>query len=684
MRIAVIGPLEVLTEHDVPVVLPDATDRLLLAVLTAAAPDVVSTDRLIEALWHGEPPEPAREFLQVHLARLRRALEPGQPPGASGQYVLRRGAGYVLTTCRADIDALHIGDLSARGRTQLAAGDAAEAVRLLTAALALWRGEPYAEWPDAFFAGERRRLAGVRADVEGALTAARADVAAHPERTETPRRLPAVAVARDEQAHVRPDDEGSGSLVLRAREVRPADGSDHPADQGTGGRRAGLAVGGLLAALVAALAAAWLTARSEEETERAATVADAERLAALSTTADPLDLSFLLAAQAFRLADTSVTRDGLLAVLHEHERVERAVSFSGSPRDAALSGNGRTLSFGVSDAVVAWSLGPSTRPRVLMGVPGEWGAWMVAAPSPVEDAVMGAGLGDRGPWLRMVSARDGTSRLLLEGDQVGGRPVDGAVSADGRRLLLVVAEPEVPDDASRWQLIDVDAADGTRRDTGIAGVIRVPIQGVRADFADDARSFVVWNDTGPPAATLVDVASARQTAVPAQQRAMTNAGFRALSSGAAQLWDDGQVTLVDRGGVPVQELDAHGASVQDVVVSPDGTWAVTAGGRGEAFRWTVDPSTGRWSEPELLDGHAGQVVGVEVDTDGGRLVTVSLDHTAISWDPSPAGGERADRPADPAVWLEEACAVVGRDLTAGQWRRYLPDRPWQPTCTDLG
>jgi hypothetical protein len=73
-----------------------------------------------------------------------------------------------------------------------------------------------------------------------------------------------------------------------------------------------------------------------------------------------------------------------------------------------------------------------------------------------------------------------------------------------------------------------------------------------------------------------------------------------------------------------------------------------------------------------------------VDTDGGTLVTVSLDHTAISWDPSPAGGKRADRPADPAVWLEEACAVVGRDLTAGQWRRYLPDRPWQPTCTDLG
>jgi hypothetical protein len=53
-----------------------------------------------------------------------------------------------------------------------------------------------------------------------------------------------------------------------------------------------------------------------------------------------------------------------------------------------------------------------------------------------------------------------------------------------------------------------------------------------------------------------------------------------------------------------------------------------------------------------------------------------------------AGGldaERAGRSdlVAPSAWLRDACAVVGRDLTAAEWRRYLPDRPFRPTCTDL-
>ncbi len=30
------------------------------------------------------------------------------------------------------------------------------------------------------------------------------------------------------------------------------------------------------------------------------------------------------------------------------------------------------------------------------------------------------------------------------------------------------------------------------------------------------------------------------------------------------------------------------------------------------------------------------------------------------------------------------CDVAGRDLTRAEWDRYLPDRPWEPTCSDLG
>jgi hypothetical protein len=46
-------------------------------------------------------------------------------------------------------------------------------------------------------------------------------------------------------------------------------------------------------------------------------------------------------------------------------------------------------------------------------------------------------------------------------------------------------------------------------------------------------------------------------------------------------------------------------------------------------------------------------------------------------------GERTGRryPLDPSVWLREACAIVGRDLTAEEWDRYLPGRERTPTCT---
>ena len=71
----------------------------------------------------------------------------------------------------------------------------------------------------------------------------------------------------------------------------------------------------------------------------------------------------------------------------------------------------------------------------------------------------------------------------------------------------------------------------------------------------------------------------------------------------------------------------------------------------------------------------GDVVGVEVDAAGRHLATVSLDHTAIIWDMR-AGRRPADaagRPT-PGPGCDAACAIVGRDLTPAEWRRY-PARP---------
>ena len=91
MRIAVLGPLEVTNDDGRPVAVPGGKERLLLAVLAAAAPGVVSTDRILDSLWNGDRPATARKSLQVHLVHLRSALEPDRPHGSTGRYVVRRG-----------------------------------------------------------------------------------------------------------------------------------------------------------------------------------------------------------------------------------------------------------------------------------------------------------------------------------------------------------------------------------------------------------------------------------------------------------------------------------------------------------------------------------------------------------------------------------------------------------------
>src|SRR5213079_2586582 len=92
MDFRILGPLEVVAP-DGPVPLGGAKQRALLAVLLLRANEVVSTDRLIDAIWGEEPPETAAKALQVHVSQLRKALGPDvirtQAPG----YALELAAG---------------------------------------------------------------------------------------------------------------------------------------------------------------------------------------------------------------------------------------------------------------------------------------------------------------------------------------------------------------------------------------------------------------------------------------------------------------------------------------------------------------------------------------------------------------------------------------------------------------
>src|SRR5258708_29875912 len=114
MEFRFLGPLEVLVE-DRPLELGGSKQRQLLAILLLHANEIVSADRLIEALWDAKPPAAAAKGLQVHLSRLRKAL-------ARDDVVVTRSGGYSLIADAEESDACRFELLAARGRDPLAAG----------------------------------------------------------------------------------------------------------------------------------------------------------------------------------------------------------------------------------------------------------------------------------------------------------------------------------------------------------------------------------------------------------------------------------------------------------------------------------------------------------------------------------------------------------------------------------
>jgi len=84
VEFAILGPLEA-RQDEKPVQLGGPKQRALLAMLLLEAGRVVSSDRLLEALWEDNPPATATASLQNFVAQLRKALGPDvietRPPG---------------------------------------------------------------------------------------------------------------------------------------------------------------------------------------------------------------------------------------------------------------------------------------------------------------------------------------------------------------------------------------------------------------------------------------------------------------------------------------------------------------------------------------------------------------------------------------------------------------------------
>jgi DNA-binding SARP family transcriptional activator/ABC-type transport system substrate-binding protein len=136
IQFRILGPLEV-GELDRAVPLGGAKQRAVLAVLLLHRREVVSTDRLIDALWGSSPPATAVKTVQGYISNLRKALGDG--------LLATRGGGYALDVGPEQVDADRFERLTIEGCEALERGDAAEAAKRLRAALGLWRGEPLAD-----------------------------------------------------------------------------------------------------------------------------------------------------------------------------------------------------------------------------------------------------------------------------------------------------------------------------------------------------------------------------------------------------------------------------------------------------------------------------------------------------------------------------------------------------------
>jgi DNA-binding SARP family transcriptional activator/tetratricopeptide (TPR) repeat protein len=136
--------------------------RGLLAILLLTPDTPVATDTIVSRLWDddhvtyhssdGRPSPPdRRRTLQIHVARLRAAFKRAAAPAE----VVTDQHAYRLVVDRAEIDYHRFRQLAATGRRAAQDGDYRVATEVLTEAVELWDGVPFADLTTSW--AQRRR-----------------------------------------------------------------------------------------------------------------------------------------------------------------------------------------------------------------------------------------------------------------------------------------------------------------------------------------------------------------------------------------------------------------------------------------------------------------------------------------------------------------------------------------------
>ncbi|WP_322762428.1 BTAD domain-containing putative transcriptional regulator [Frankia sp. Cr2] len=162
LHFAILGPTEV-TRDGEGIVLGGKQRKVLLTALLLNVGQIVTTHRLIEAVWDGRPPDRASATLRTHISELRRRLEPAE----RNRILVRHGPGYSLRVSPEQIDAIRAHALLDQGRRAVADGDPVAAIAPLQEAQGLWRGQPLADVAEYVFAAAHiQRLDELHRDVQ--------------------------------------------------------------------------------------------------------------------------------------------------------------------------------------------------------------------------------------------------------------------------------------------------------------------------------------------------------------------------------------------------------------------------------------------------------------------------------------------------------------------------------------
>src|SRR6516164_1903347 len=167
MRVRLLGPVDIMSGGEVRPV-SGLRRKAVLATLALHASEVVSTGRLVDAVW-GEAAPAALNTLQSHVSYLRTVV------GKAA--IVARPPGYLLDIGEDGTDVQQAERLLRRGAQS---ADPGRAAADLSEALALWRGRPLADLAGlAWLEQQAGRLDLLREQIRHALSEARLDAGEH-------------------------------------------------------------------------------------------------------------------------------------------------------------------------------------------------------------------------------------------------------------------------------------------------------------------------------------------------------------------------------------------------------------------------------------------------------------------------------------------------------------------------